>query len=114
MDEGSVAKDEVRKAGVWVATSPWPVIIQGQLGPLTAQKPTMTLHYLFVKFPPLGVLFEDLHILASSLSSNLTCLPLTPPSALLPWSLVSPPRSAWCLLTQALPFPGEPGAQRGV
>ena len=97
-----MAKDDVRKAGVWVATPPWPVIIQGQLGPLTAQKPAMAPHCLVMEFPPPGVVFKDLHVSASSLSSSVICLPPNPPSALLTWSLGSSSGSAWCLLPQAL------------
>lgn len=102
-----MATNEVRKAGAWA-------IVQGQLGPLTAQKLAMAPHCLSVKFLPPGMVFKDLYISASSLSSDLICLPPTPPSALLSWCLLPASRSAWCLLIQALPFIGQPGAQRGV
>lgn len=71
MGKGSVAKDEVRKAGLWVAIRPRPVVMQWPLGPLTAQKPAMAPQGLLVKFPPPGVVFKDLHISASSFSSIL-------------------------------------------
>lgn len=83
-----MVRSEVRKAGVWVATPPWPDILQGQPGPLMAQKLAMAPKCLSMKFPPPGVVFKDLYISAASLSpSNLMCLLPTPPSAQFSWSL---------------------------